>query len=311
MKENSTQPLAERSFHKGLGGVASRCILMAEDMEIREYRVYYTADQTVRFRHEGGRKIEVILFFQPLSVTGTVQQRKFIYLENRLYVYYQAMDSDVELHFKKDVTYQYIRILLDKDTINHVPPSAAIATGFVDAIHGGYSAMLAEQGIELAPAMKEVIQYIQGFSAISISAYFYIKSQVYLLMGLIFENVAARKHEETAADYTLKTGDLQKLHSVKAFITANAERFYTIEQLAKEFSMNASKLKKGFKRLFGMGVFEYTARVRMNTALELIQNTGLSFKEIAFQVGYSAPSSFTVAFKRQFGKAPRYFRPTS
>jgi transcriptional regulator GlxA family with amidase domain len=46
----------------------------------------------------------------------------------------------------------------------------------------------------------------------------------------------------------------------------------------------------------------------MRRAAEMLEQTDLSIKEIAWTVGYEHTSSFTRAFERHFREAPRCFR---
>jgi AraC-like DNA-binding protein len=41
--------------------------------------------------------------------------------------------------------------------------------------------------------------------------------------------------------------------------------------------------------------------------MELLLERKLSISEIAYEVGFKNPSSFTKSFKKQFGKSPREF----
>lgn len=46
----------------------------------------------------------------------------------------------------------------------------------------------------------------------------------------------------------------------------------------------------------------------MKYALELLKNTDLSIKEIAYKTGYSSSSAFSVAFKKECGINPNKIR---
>ncbi|WP_373564913.1 helix-turn-helix domain-containing protein [Sphingobacterium sp. E70] len=70
-------------------------------------------------------------------------------------------------------------------------------------------------------------------------------------------------------------------------------------------------MEKGFKERFGMGLFQFATQVHIQEAISLLRTTDLSIKEIAFRTGYSSPSSFSVAFKKQCGIAPNQIRKKS
>lgn len=80
----------------------------------------------------------------------------------------------------------------------------------------------------------------------------------------------------------------------------------TIAELARETGLNQLKLKRGFKTLFGMGVYALFQRERMDRARELLRRHGVT--ETAMMLGYSNVSHFGAAFRRRFGILPREIR---
>ncbi len=63
-------------------------------------------------------------------------------------------------------------------------------------------------------------------------------------------------------------------------------------------------MKGGFRAHFGTSVFAYLRKARMELAQELLRKRHLNVTEVAFRVGYSNPSKFAAAFRREFGVSP-------
>jgi AraC-like DNA-binding protein len=82
----------------------------------------------------------------------------------------------------------------------------------------------------------------------------------------------------------------------------------TIQDLAVECNLSESHLQHLFKESTGLGLGRLLIEKRMRRAAELLEQTNLSIKEIAWTVGYEHTSSFTRAFERHFQEAPRCFR---
>ena len=82
----------------------------------------------------------------------------------------------------------------------------------------------------------------------------------------------------------------------------------TIQDLALECNLSESHLQHLFKESTGLGLGRLLIDQRMQRAAELLAQTNLSIKEIAWTVGYEHTSSFTRAFERHFREAPRCFR---
>lgn len=81
-----------------------------------------------------------------------------------------------------------------------------------------------------------------------------------------------------------------------------------IQDLALECNLSESHLQHLFKESTGLGLGRLLADQRMQRAANLLGQTNLSIKEIAWAVGYEHTSSFTRAFERYFHEAPRCFR---
>jgi AraC-like DNA-binding protein len=60
----------------------------------------------------------------------------------------------------------------------------------------------------------------------------------------------------------------------------------------------------------GTNYRDIVARVRMDRALELLQETDIPILDISADLGYSAPTHFARAFRRTMGRSPDEFRRT-
>ena len=97
------------------------------------------------------------------------------------------------------------------------------------------------------------------------------------------------------------------LHIVQ-FIQDNLDKHYTIEELARRAGLNQRALKSGFRMMYGMGVYAYLKKERMNKAKEHLQMTHQSIFQIARMVGFKSISSFSNAFRKQFKQSPTDWR---
>ena len=102
--------------------------------------------------------------------------------------------------------------------------------------------------------------------------------------------------------------DIECLNRAKDLIHKDPSRHYTINEMAKLIGFSPSKLKTGFKKLFGMGLYKYLHEQRMQKGKYLLENTEKTLKEISRTLGYKYPNNFSTSFKRQFSKSPTAFR---
>lgn len=98
-----------------------------------------------------------------------------------------------------------------------------------------------------------------------------------------------------------------KFKDVEQFIMSHLEKRIRIADLATEFQMSESYLRKGFKLYHGITIHQFHLRKSMDYALEQMQE-GEQIKVIAIRFGYYFPGSFTRAFKNIHHFAPQYHR---
>jgi len=78
----------------------------------------------------------------------------------------------------------------------------------------------------------------------------------------------------------------------------------SLETLAGSVGMSLSKLKQVFPLVCGQPPYAYLRQVRLERALHLLGDHGLSVTETALEVGYTNLSHFTKAFAARFGFNP-------
>ena len=107
------------------------------------------------------------------------------------------------------------------------------------------------------------------------------------------------KHEFTQWEY-------QQLNHARNCLISDLTCPPTINCLAKQTGLNQSKLKKGFKQIFGKSIYAYFLAERMHKAKQLLAE--YSVTETAIMMGYSNISHFSSAFRKQFGVLPKEIR---
>lgn len=107
------------------------------------------------------------------------------------------------------------------------------------------------------------------------------------------------------------TGQEQVFRRVHNYLVENLDKRITIEALARQFLMNTTTLKDGFKALYGTSIAAHIKEHRMEKAAWLLQEGELTVSEIAKQVGYTSQSKFSAAFSREYGVLPVEYRRNS
>lgn len=106
----------------------------------------------------------------------------------------------------------------------------------------------------------------------------------------------------------LSDRDFDKLHEVRRILIQHHLPPPSLNDLSRMAGMGTTKLKTGFKALFGQSVFAFAHDLRMRHARNLLRRGDLSICRVAEIAGYNYQHSFTVAFERHFGMLPRAYR---
>lgn len=98
------------------------------------------------------------------------------------------------------------------------------------------------------------------------------------------------------------------MNSLHAFIQDHiSETELTIDRLADAMAVSRATLTRKVKANTGLTVNEYVRISRLKKAVELLAENNYRINEVAYLVGYSSPSYFTLSFQKQFGKLPSEF----
>ena len=120
---------------------------------------------------------------------------------------------------------------------------------------------------------------------------------------------------ETMIEASLRISDTLPLlsadSSFKRIISYVNNNYYDnlkLETLARLFNYNCAYLGKCFKKNTGKNFHTYLDTLRIDTAKEMLQNTGMKVYEISNAVGYANTDYFYSKFKKYTGKSPLIFR---
>ncbi|MCX8117718.1 MAG: helix-turn-helix domain-containing protein [Desulfobacterota bacterium] len=107
---------------------------------------------------------------------------------------------------------------------------------------------------------------------------------------------------------TRNARNYQRLKKAMQFIETHCNEPLTVERVAKEVFLSASRLSHIVKEELGMTLIDYLSKVRIEKAKSLLFNEELPIARIAQEVGFSDQSYFTKVFKKIVGCTPRAFR---
>ncbi|MEC0228909.1 AraC family transcriptional regulator [Paenibacillus alba] len=93
----------------------------------------------------------------------------------------------------------------------------------------------------------------------------------------------------------------------KAYIDNHYREGLTIEQLARMAEISPKYYVNLFKKTYGKTAIDYLTEVRVNMAKQLMVQSDVRLREIAFQVGYNDEFYFSRMFKKEVGVSPTIY----
>jgi len=162
------------------------------------------------------------------------------------------------------------------------------------------------QAGNVTASMKMVIHQILNCPYSGSIKQLYLETKAMELIVHQLAELAAgeKKHNKVSV---LRSGDIERIHEARDILMGNMQNPPSLLELASQSGLNDYKLKAGFRQVFGTTVFGYLHECRMESARLLFEEAEMNVTEVSSHVGYSNPSHFAAAFKKQFGVKPRSY----
>lgn len=128
------------------------------------------------------------------------------------------------------------------------------------------------------------------------------------LLKIHFENLfnqTSQSAEQEIVMSQLEDRDKQFLHQLHAIIQKNlSDSEFGVEDVGKEIGLSRVQLYRKVKAMTGSSVVDLLRKARLAKAKRLLESRSMSVSEVAYDVGFSAPSYFTKCFKEEYGMLP-------
>lgn len=95
---------------------------------------------------------------------------------------------------------------------------------------------------------------------------------------------------------------------LKNYIDSHITESLSLKMLAEHVYLSNSQVIRIFRRDFGKTPYDYIIAQKTENAKNLLQNTNMRIKEIAFSLGFSDEHYFSYVFKEKTGKSPSEYR---
>ena len=103
----------------------------------------------------------------------------------------------------------------------------------------------------------------------------------------------------------LEDRDRQFLKQLQAIIQKNlSDSEFGVEDMGQQIGLSRVQLYRKVKAMTGSSVVDLLRKARLAKAKRLLETRSMSVSEVAYDVGFSAPSYFTKCFKDEYGMLP-------
>ncbi len=150
---------------------------------------------------------------------------------------------------------------------------------------------------------------------------FFIENLNYLLdnPSIVDDNLIISKQKELL----ILLSKSENSTSVKAFVNSLFSSFeynfreivekniysdLTIQEFAYLCNMSEATFKRKFKSVYNQSPARYIQSKKLERAKQLLNTQSKTIADIAYNCGYSSPSSFNKAFKKSFGLTPSEYK---
>lgn len=115
----------------------------------------------------------------------------------------------------------------------------------------------------------------------------------------------SQEAEQEIAESHLEDRDKQFLKQLHAIIQQNlSDSEFSVEDIGKQIGLSRVQLYRKVKAMTGSSVVDLLRKARLAKAKRLLETRSMSVSEVAYDVGFSAPSYFTKCFKEEYGILP-------
>ena len=115
----------------------------------------------------------------------------------------------------------------------------------------------------------------------------------------------SKEAEQEIAESHLEDRDKQFLKQLHAIIQKNlSDSEFGVEDIGKQIGLSRVQLYRKVKAMTGSSVVDLLRKARLAKAKRLLESRSMSVSEVAYDVGFSAPSYFTKCFKDEYGMLP-------
>ncbi|NLR91520.1 helix-turn-helix domain-containing protein [Flammeovirga agarivorans] len=125
------------------------------------------------------------------------------------------------------------------------------------------------------------------------------------LFHLLLEQISKKAEVKKEGDLTL---NIKGVFQARQMIDTKNGIGVNIDLLSKECGISKSHLSYNFTKTFGVSIYQYILKIKLEEAQRLLLKGDKTNAMIAMDLEFSSSSHFTMAFKKTFGLTPKEYQ---
>lgn len=270
---------------------------LKDKMEIIIYNLKYFNDLELSY------EVDEDYFEIEYCIEGSmkiIKEEEVLFREGDLSIS-SSKDTKGSIIYEKNKTYKGVSITTNKKNIKNYFGSSGI-----EVWNNTIEKLNTSKRIKYYNGISAPYDIRNSFAEIFYNNYDLEIKKLYLevkIMEILTNIILLEKTKVSLDSY-----EIEKINKIPEILMENILELPTIEELSKSLGINKNKLNSGFKELYGDSIFSYHRKKSLETACIFLKTTKKTISEIALESGYSTPSNFCYAFKKQFGISPSKYR---
>ncbi len=155
---------------------------------------------------------------------------------------------------------------------------------------------------KMDPPTKHTLSQLIERDYNNLSHQFHIEHEMFscfmFILNDIAMNIEKEKEKSTEGLHDERMGEIYQILKNKY---ANPP---SLMELAATFGINVTHIISAFHKSYGITPYQFVKERKLKEAKKLLAKSNISISEVAYDVGYSTPGSFTRAYKKYFGTSP-------
>lgn len=214
--------------------------------------------------------------------------------------------SDYTIRFRTTGKYILLSLYVSPGFLQSLRSSYYILRNFTESVkrkkRTSLTALPIAAGLEIQSMIQKILRKMASPEANMGESADWIKHLLYLYLRRTTSYIIIARQKR------IPTYDQDRIYYLGEYILRNLTEHFTIKKLAREAGVNEFRLKKEFKRVYGLTPFKFIMRARLNKARQLLDTTDLPLNTISGETGFSSISHFSKVFKKQLGISPSHIK---